>query len=171
MTSPRIIQRGRRRGRYIVGILGLGCLVVIMTLLQLLPPYPTSSLLAPATWAALLCPPILVVVWLFFRERRVSRELAEARGQGGVLCEHCGYPLVGASRGTCPECGEAFELDTLKEKWAQWKPFPFERDIHAVLIAAAVVIAIALVLGVHFWLSAQYSFEQARQLAPGGVLP
>lgn len=61
----------------------------------------------------------LVMVW-FIRSMNAGDRSTRRRVAAGELpCWRCGYDLSAAEGGpVCPECGEAFDADELRERWA-----------------------------------------------------
>jgi hypothetical protein len=66
-----------------------------------------------APWPCLI---IAIIAWRFWREGLLRRR-AEACGY--LVCDDCTYDLRGVETGVCPECGQAFTADTLKERWTE----------------------------------------------------
>lgn len=71
-------------------------------------------------WAFLLLMLLNTFAWgascLRMRDwRRFVQTVREAEYR---VCPTCGYPLKGlADAGNCPECGEVYELDALRQQW------------------------------------------------------
>lgn len=64
-------------------------------------------------WIAIM---FAVIAWRFWREGRLRRR---AEACGFLLCDDCTYDLRGVETGVCPECGEAFTAQTLRERWTE----------------------------------------------------
>jgi hypothetical protein len=62
----------------------------------------------------LFLPAAAIILWNRWRTRRETTRAF----QGVPLCWGCGYDLTATqSPGRCPECGDAFEAASLKERW------------------------------------------------------
>jgi ribosomal protein S27AE len=58
---------------------------------------------------------LLFAVYMTRWRSRIRRQIVAA---GGRVCFRCGYGLTGLdNNGICPECGEAFVLAALRERW------------------------------------------------------
>ncbi len=74
---------------------------------------PKFSVFDPVPWP---CVIIAVIAWRFWREGLLRRR---AEACGFRLCDACTYDLRGVETGVCPECGEAFTAQTLRERWTE----------------------------------------------------
>lgn len=51
-----------------------------------------------------------------------SRSYAILRRHRGLVCHYCSYPLDAIEGDRCPECGQRFEPEHLRMRWAQHFP-------------------------------------------------
>ena len=105
-------MRHRLRVFGIVAALGwLGFLIAMVTLS--VRPSPWRLIFMGSALMAALLP---YARFIARRRCRVRLRLIAARGR---MCFRCGYDLCGlGDAGACPECGEAFVLEALRERWA-----------------------------------------------------
>lgn len=71
--------------------------------------------------AAILCAAWLATPWLWRRARNATRRSLVQHDY--KLCTTCGYCLEGlAEAGTCPECGEEYDLEETRAAWQRSCP-------------------------------------------------
>lgn len=57
------------------------------------------------------------VVWLIYR--RALTICRQATSKNGCVCTHCRFDLSGlGERGCCPECGNQYNVEQLREMWS-----------------------------------------------------
>lgn len=74
---------------------------------------PRLTAYDPIIWMGLF---VVCFHWFQWRERSLRRR---AEAYGYLVCDECTYDLRGVETGVCPECGQAFTADTLKERWTE----------------------------------------------------
>lgn len=119
-SLPHYVRARRRRSNLIVYAVIALCLGIALARV-FFTPTPIG-----AFWIFAFMPVYLVESLFHIRfEHRVARQLRE---HDRLLCTHCGYPLRGSeAHGRCPECGTAYDHDSLRVawtnlRWAFWKP-------------------------------------------------
>ncbi len=62
------------------------------------------------------------LILLVMLTKRIKKRLeSKVRAFDYKLCLQCGFPLVGLpGQHTCPECGQAYEVDQLRREWELW---------------------------------------------------
>ena|ERR1051326_4712134 len=114
MEQPKFL-RSRRRA---IWVMALGCFLAVYLAkylwlrLNRMPPNTPTPLL-------ILGPGMLMLgIAALIDSRYHSRLRRELITLAGRMCFRCGYNLSGCGdSGVCPECGEAFILAALRERW------------------------------------------------------
>ena len=68
-------------------------------------------------------PYLLLQVLIVWSSVRVVRRklVGHVRRHSLRVCMECAYPLIGlGSRGSCPECGRSFQIETVMRAWREW---------------------------------------------------
>ena len=110
---PRVLMRRRRRT-----VVYFACAAVATVLLFFVAPLRVDPfargvplVMQAAMWTAVL------ILHLALR-RREKRFVERVRGLDYRVCPSCGYLLTGLpDSGKCPECGEDYELQKLRDIW------------------------------------------------------
>ena len=110
--TPRVLVRRARR----IALYAVPALLALYALYAVVWFGPAG----PSDWGLLLqmLGVALVAAVFYLRNRVLRRFVQTVREAEYRVCPTCGYPLKGlADAGNCPECGEAYELDALREQW------------------------------------------------------
>lgn len=108
-SLPRFV-RGRLPW-FLLGMTALVGVILYLTLLAPLSPWPNWFRVAGWTLYAICLP--LLIIWFV-----TPMPKARARVRRGELpCWHCGYNVRGVDQPRCPECGHDFNAQELQAKW------------------------------------------------------
>jgi len=84
--------------------------------------YPAATTNAPIWIKFGYGPLALVIGWILTTaySRSVGRFANHLADHRYLICFECGYDLRGTPSDRCPECGQSFDNDSLRERWEDW---------------------------------------------------
>lgn len=94
------------------------------------PPLPPLARSLPKLWGMYVLL-LGALEWLpvFAIRRAVRRAARDAWKCDHLLCLWCGYVLLGLpTEGACPECGEIYDVDRVRQSWRMWSGFGSAED-------------------------------------------